>query len=195
MSERIQNVNHHQEIEYGGKKLRSQLEVNTAKVLDALGIPYSYEEKKITLLEGFYCPYQKNKVIALTYTPDFMLGNLMLECKGFETPEWKIKRKLVFKYLMDKEPDVQFYQIHDSRKELLTVLDKHWESLGYSIVVTSKPSKKKPSESTIFPSIKEAMEALNLKGKAIGPILRSLTNQTTFVYNYSWKLKKLKPDV
>ena len=53
MSERIQNVSHQEEIEYCGRKFRSRLEVQTAKTLDALGIPYQYEERKIELLEGF----------------------------------------------------------------------------------------------------------------------------------------------
>ena len=73
---------------------------------------------------------------ALTYKPDFIVGPLMLECKGFETPEWKIKKKLVFKWLMENEPDTIFYQIHDARKQLLEALDAHWTYLGYCIEIT-----------------------------------------------------------
>jgi hypothetical protein len=81
-------------------------------------------------------------VKAITYKPDFWVGNIIIECKGFETPEWKIKKKLVFKYLMEQEPDVIFYQVHDSRKELLKALDNHWAELGCAIHVTSKRDKK-----------------------------------------------------
>ena len=141
MSERIQNVNHQESIEYNGKKFRSSLEIQTAKVLDSLGIPYLYEERKIILQDKFRSPHQKEMVRALTYQPDFMIGPIMLECKGFETPEWKIKKKLLFKWLLDNEPDTYFYQVHDAKKSLLEVLDKHWSMLGYAVRVTSKPTK------------------------------------------------------
>ena len=101
MSERIVNV-HAQE--YKGKKFRSTLEAETAKALDAMGIPYEYETRRIELLEGFRSPFQKDKVRSITYTPDFIIGPIMLECKGFETPEWKIKKKLVFKWRSSATP-------------------------------------------------------------------------------------------
>ena len=192
MSERILNVSHKEEIEYNGKKFRSNLETQTAKTLDELGIPYSYEEKKIVLQEAFRCPYQKNMIRQLTYMPDFIIGPLMLECKGFETPEWKIKKKLVFKWLMENEPDTIFYQIHDAKKQLLEALDNHWIYLNYCLEVTSKGTKKNSSETKNYDSIKEAMEDLGLKGKPIGAILRSLTGKTEWVYGYSWKLKKIE---
>ena len=176
MSERIQNVDQHEEIAYNGRKFRSRLEVQTAQTLDALGIPYQYEERKIELLEGFRCPYQKNKVKGITYKPDFIIGPIMLECKGFETPEWKIKKKYVFKWLMENEPDTVFYQIHDAGKSLVEMLDKHWSYLGMAIRVTSKPSKKKPSESRMFDSVAQAMDELNIHC-SLGLVLSSLTGK------------------
>lgn len=65
MTERIQNVHPK---EYNGVKYRSTLEADTAKVLSALNIPFLYEDRKITLLEGFNCPYEETKVRAITYT-------------------------------------------------------------------------------------------------------------------------------
>lgn len=189
MSERIVNVH---EQEYKGRKFRSTLEAQTAKTLDALGIPYRYEERKIVLQEGFRCPYQKDKVRELTYKPDFEIGSsILLECKGFETPEWKIKKKLLFKYLMENEPGVCFYQIHDARKQLLLMLDHNWAYLGFAVEVTSKP-KKGESQTWLFDSIEEAMECLSLKGKNIGPILKSLTGEKQWVYNYNFKLVKIR---
>ena len=105
MSERIVNVH---EQDYGGKHFRSTLEAQTAKTLDALGISYQYEERKIELIEGFRSPFQKDKVRAVTYTPDFIIGPLMLECKGFETPEWKLKKKLVFKGVILHFTDMRY---------------------------------------------------------------------------------------
>jgi hypothetical protein len=190
MSERIQNVDQHEEIAYNGRKFRSKLEVQTAQTLDALGIPYQYEERKIELLEGFRCPYQKNKVKGITYKPDFIIGPIMLECKGFETPEWKIKKKYVFKWLMENEPDTVFYQIHDAGKSLVEMLDKHWSYLGMAIRVTSKPSKKKPSESRMFDSVAQAMDELNIHC-SLGLVLSSLTGKREYVLGYKFELVKI----
>ena len=190
MSERIQNVDQHEEIAYNGRKFRSKLEVQTAQTLDALGIPYQYEERKIELLEGFRCPYQKNKVKGITYKPDFIIGPIMLECKGFETPEWKIKKKYVFKWLMENEPDTVFYQIHDAGKSLVEMLDKHWSYLGMAIRVTSKPSKKKPSESRMFDSVAQAMDELNIHC-SLGLVLSSLTGKREYILGYKFELVKI----
>lgn len=194
MSERILNVDHQAAIEYSGKKFRSNLEVQTAKTLDGLGIPYSYEEKKIVLQEGFRCPYQKDKVRDLTYCPDFTIGSsILIECKGFETPEWKIKKKILFKWLMENEPGTCFYQIHDARKQLLEMLDHQWQYLGYAVEVKARPTRKEPNPpSQLFDSIEQAMAELGLKGKPVGSILRSLTGKNPYVFGYSWKLKKLE---
>ena len=62
--------------EYNGVHYRSTLEADTAKTLDSLGIQFSYESRRITLLEGFRCCYQKEKVRAIHYTPDFIDGNI-----------------------------------------------------------------------------------------------------------------------
>ena len=193
MSERIQNVNHQELIEYSGRKFRSNLEAQTAKTLDELGIPYSYEERRITLIEKFKCPYQKDMVRALTYTPDFEIGSsILIECKGFETPEWKIKKKILFRWLMENEPDTCFFQIHDTRKDLLRVLDHQWQYLGYAVRVTSKKRKKDEAPFTkLYDSVYEALADLKIKTRALGSIMRSLTGKTEYVFGYKWKLEKL----
>lgn len=190
MSERIQNVH---EKWYKGIKYKSTLEAETAEALDKMGLPIKYEEKRLTLIEGFRCLYQKDKVKAITYKPDFWVGNIIIECKGFETPEWKIKKKLVFKYLMEQEPNVIFYQVHDSRKELLKALDNHWAELGYAIHVTSKRDKKNGEcVSKLYDSVREALTDLGMPNKSLGMIMRSLTGKTEYVFGYKWQVKKLK---
>ena len=190
MSERIQNVH---EKWYKGIKYKSTLEAETAEALDKMGLPIRYEERRLTLIEGFRCLYQKDKVKAITYKPDFWVGNIIIECKGFETPEWKIKKKLVFKYLMEQEPDVIFHQVHDSRKELLKALDNHWAELGCAIHVTSKRDKKNGEcVSKLYDSVKEALEDLGIPNKSLGMIMRSLTGKTEYVFGYKWQVKKLK---
>ena len=190
MSERIVNVH---EKWYKDVKYRSTLEANTAEVLDLLGLPIRYEERVITLLDGFRCPFQKDKVRGITYTPDFWLTDkIIIECKGFETPEWKNKKKYIYKYLVDNEPDIMFYQIHDCQKSLLKVLDNYWQLFGYKIQVKSRPKGRNAVEETyIYDAVVGAMEDLKLGGKALGPIVNSLTGKREYVYNYNWKLVKV----
>lgn len=190
MSGRIQGV---QEKWYKGVKYKSILEADTAEALDLMGLPIRYEERSFTIFEGFRSPFQKRKIMNTEYIPDFWVGNIILECKGFETPEWRLKKKLVFKYLMENEPDVIFYQVnkHSWKKDLLQALDNHWSYLGMAIQVTSKPSKKSPAQTQLFDSIHEALENLGLKNKSITPILRSLMGITQYVYGYNWKLVKI----
>lgn len=188
MTERIQGV---QPKMYKGVQYKSTLEAETAETLDKLGLPINYEARKIVLLEGFRCPYQKNKVIGITYKPDFLVGNIIIECKGFETPEWRNKKKYLFKWLMENEPDTPFYQTHNSGKDVLLALDNHWNYLGYAVQVISKGSPKKPSVTRLYDSVEQAMYELNLKGKNIGPILRSMKREKEWAYNYNWSLKKI----
>ena len=192
MGERIKGV---VEKEYNGVKYRSTLEADTAEILDKLGIKFEYEARKLTLIPSFHSPFQKNAVRALTYTPDFIIGNIILECKGFETPEWKIKKKLVFKYLQSHEPDTKFYQVHNTRSALLDVLDENWLYMGFAVRVVSKKlnkQTKQPVVDNIYSSVKEAMEDLNLIGKPTGGIIRSLIGAAKYIYGYDWKLKKIE---
>ena len=190
MSSRIQGVTAK---EYKGVTYRSTLEADTAEVLDKMGIPFVYEGRRITLLEGFYSPFQKDKVRAIHYTPDFEIGNIIIECKGFETPEWKNKKKYLFKYLQDNEPETIYHQTHDAGKTLLEAIDPHLLSLGYAVTVTPKPAKrsKETPKTQWFDSVRQAMGLLNLQGKALGPIVKALMGKKEFVYGYKWKLNKL----
>ncbi len=190
MSEHIVGV---EPKEYNGRKYRSTLEANTAKTLDEMGIPWEYETKKITLQDGFYCQYQKDKVREINYIPDFIIGPVMLETKGFETPDWKIKKKLLYKYLKENEPEAIFYMVKNNR-QLLEALDNHWTYLGFCIEVTPQPKGKKnmTPQKERYESVNQAMQELNLKGKPLTPILRSLTGKKEFIYGYNWKLVKIK---
>lgn len=187
MSEHIVGVNPK---EYNGKKYKSTLEAKTAEALDKMGISWEYETKTYTIQEGFYCPWQKRKVLEMEYIPDFIIGNIMIETKGYETPDWKLKKKVFFKYLKEHEPDAIWYMVKNT-KQLLQVLDKHFNELGYSIQVVSKPTKKLSSSITLFSSISEAMNKLKLENKSIVPILRSLMGEKEWVYSYNWQLIKI----
>ena len=174
---------------YNGVKYKSTLEAETAETLDKMNLPWEYETKTYTLQEGFYCPWQKRKVLSISYTPDFIIGPIMIETKGWKTPDFKLKEKMFYKYLKENEPNAIYY-IVNNQKQLIEVLDNYWPLLGYSIQVTSKPSKKTQSTTFIFSSIKEALHQLGLIGKSVSSIIRSLTGQKEYVYNYNWKLIK-----
>ena len=188
MSEHVVGVNPK---EYNGREYKSTLEAHTAETLDELGIPWEYEAKTYTIQEGFHCPWQKRKVMDIDYKPDFIIGPIMIETKGYETPEWKIKKKVFFKYLKENEPDAIWYMVKND-KQLIEALDNHWAYLGYAIQVTAKPSKKGGSTPKMYDSIKQAMAELDIRGRTITSILRSLTGKTQYVYGYNWQLVKIK---
>lgn len=189
MASRIQNLHPR---EYNGVHYRSTLERDTAKVLTLLGIPFQYEQQRFQLSEGFRCSYQKEAVRPVHYTPDFIIdNNIIIECKGYETPEWKLKKKLVFRYLKDKRPDFTFYQTKDAKGSLLSCLDNHWKQLGFCIKCISKPKRNFASLSSTFESISQAMERFGLEGKSIGAIMKALTGEKAYVYDHQWILRKL----
>ena len=126
---------------YNGRNYKSTLEAHTAELLDKIGIPWEYESKIYTIQEGFYCPWQKTKVRDMEYVPDFVIGPVMIETKGYETPDWKLKKKIFFKYLKENEPDAIWYMCKNL-KQVIQVLDNHLTYLGYAVQVTSKPTKK-----------------------------------------------------
>ena len=192
MSNRIKGVSSKNKHEYNGVNYRSDIEKKTAMALDALNIQFEYETRKITLLEGFRCPYQTKKVESVTYTPDFIIGNIYLECKGFETPEWKIKKKYFFKYLMENEPEMAFHQTHNATSDLLKALDPHFTSMGYMVMVMPAviPEGKmiRPAR---FDSIAQAIASFQLKNVQWGLILGALTGKRASAYGYKWMLLKL----
>jgi len=63
--------------------MRSKLEENIAEELDKLGIKYTYERDKLKY------------VIEAQYIPDFKVGDVYLETKGYFPPEQRRKMKAV----------------------------------------------------------------------------------------------------
>lgn len=186
MKERIQNV--HPKT-YNGIKFRSSLEAEVAKTLHQLNIPYSYEKVILTLKNSFsyYGEIQRK----ITYKPDFIIGDLMIECKGFETPEWRLKKKYVLDYLL-KTKEYRFYQIK-SLKELYKVIDDNMEMFSYVIAVYDGKRKLLGEEDTLigrYDSVKDAMKALGLEGKHNGNIHSCLLGNRPRAFGYIWKWEK-----
>lgn len=84
-----------------GIQFRSKLEGFVHTELKKVGLPAEYESTKFELLPGFYYKNEK-KSIAITWTPDFVGKNFIIECKGFANDAFPLKIKL-FKWKMLQE--------------------------------------------------------------------------------------------
>jgi len=66
---------------YDGIKFRSKLEVYCYKELKKHKIYANYEPVTYTILDSFY--FNNKKVQGITYTPDFVGEDFIIECKGW----------------------------------------------------------------------------------------------------------------
>lgn len=98
--------------EYDGIKFRSKLETYTYKKLKEANIYSEYEQHRYELLPAF--TFQGNKVRAITYLPDFVGDNFIIECKGFPNEAWPLREKL-FKYYL-KDTNYKFYVVHTQKE-------------------------------------------------------------------------------
>lgn len=100
-------------------KFRSGLEKFCAHELTLNGIPFEYEKWSVILQGKFkssVTSYERVKktfkstsqnIRAITYTPDFVGSNWIIETKGKETPDFKMKWKMFKKYI-EKESDIKY---------------------------------------------------------------------------------------
>jgi len=93
---------------YKGVQYRSKLEVRFAMMLDAEKIPFAYEEETWVVLDKQ--TYMGKTIRCVTYTPDFIIGNVVVEIKGFRNDVFPLKRKLIIKFINDNRPDTIFIE-------------------------------------------------------------------------------------
>ena len=93
---------------YKGVQYRSKLEVRFAMMLDAEKIPFAYEEETWVVLDKQ--TYMGKTIRCVTYTPDFIIGNVVVEIKGFRNDVFPLKRKLIIKFINDNRPDTVFIE-------------------------------------------------------------------------------------
>lgn len=98
--------------EYDGIKFRSKLETYTYKKLKEANIYSEYEQHRYELLPAF--TFQGSKIRAITYLPDFVGDNFIIECKGFPNEAWPLREKL-FKYYL-KDTNYKFYIVHTQKE-------------------------------------------------------------------------------
>lgn len=88
---------------------RSNLEGNCAKMLEAENIQFGYETEKFVLQDKAKLDnpvLEKGKFVtslrAITYTPDFIGEDWIIETKGQRTPDFNIKWKMFLKNIDPK---------------------------------------------------------------------------------------------
>lgn len=106
---------------FDGIKFRSKLETYTYKKLKEAKIYAEYEKHKFELLPAF--TFHGSRVRAITYLPDFVGENFIIECKGFPNDAFPLKEKL-FKYLLlSISPDIVYYVVH-TQKQVDELIEK-----------------------------------------------------------------------
>lgn len=117
--------------EYKGINFRSKLEARVAQYLDEENVPYSYEKTKLTLIPSFY--YEDKLYRAITYTPDFICFDYIIEVKGFPNDAWPIKKKLILRALKTAHiigaASYKFREIHSIKelKEIIKEIKRKYE--------------------------------------------------------------------
>lgn len=106
---------------YNGIKFRSKLETYTYQKLEESKINVEYETHRYELLPAF--TFGDKKYRPMTYLPDFVGDNFVIECKGFPNEAWPLREKLFNYYLYSHEPNTKFYVVH-TKKEVDELVDK-----------------------------------------------------------------------
>lgn len=109
-----------------GITVRSKSEAMMYELLKKTGLKFGYEDYTIILMDSFYPRCWINgmkkdcsKMRSITYTPDFVVYGserlYFIEVKGFPNDTYPIKRKLLMRFLMEKNSI--FFEVHN-RKEM-----------------------------------------------------------------------------
>lgn len=107
--------------EYNGIKFRSKLETYTYKKLKEADITADYEMHRYELLPAF--TFNDRKYRPMTYLPDFVGKNFIIECKGYPNEAWPLREKLFRYYLYSNKLDIDFYVVH-TQKEVDELIKK-----------------------------------------------------------------------
>lgn len=97
-----------------GIKFRSKLEAYTYTKLKEAKIPIEYEKHRYMLLPSFI--FENKTIRAITYLPDFVGSNFIIECKGYPNDSWALREKLFKYYLVNNLPDYKFYIVHNQKE-------------------------------------------------------------------------------
>lgn len=120
-----------------GIQFKSRLEKTCYELLTKEGIPFNYEEKKFVLLPTTKCTFDsyervkrkgKNEytlksstVPKISYKPDFVGDNWIMETKGYETDAFKLKWKMFKKYLEENESGYTLFKPHNKNEIMRSI--------------------------------------------------------------------------
>lgn len=131
-----------------GINFDSKLELYTYEALMNAGIPAEYQPKRFEVFPSFNCPgnmcfegdlvIKKNKskkvhsttlgefksspsVKSVTYTPDFVGKDFIIECKGHPNESFPLRCKM-FKYVI-KDTDYKYYIVKNQKQ--VDIMIKH----------------------------------------------------------------------
>lgn len=109
---------------YDGIKFRSKLETYTYKKLKEAGIDAEYESTHFELVPKF--EYNGEKVRAMTYLPDFVGKNFIIECKGLVTDSFPLRWKIFKYYLKQENKDYKLFLVRNQKQvdEMVNELSK-----------------------------------------------------------------------
>lgn len=113
-------------VKYDGINFASGLERYMYMALKKAKIKAEYEGKSYTLIEGFdftSASYERQangkgdfsnrgnkRILPITYTPDFIGDNFIIECKGRANESFPIRWKLFKRYVEQYLPGVTLYK-------------------------------------------------------------------------------------
>lgn len=113
-------------VKYDGINFASGLERYMYMALKKAKIKAEYEGKSYTLIEGFdftSASYERQangkgdfsnrgnkRILPITYTPDFVGDNFIIECKGRANESFPIRWKLFKRYVEQHLPGVTLYK-------------------------------------------------------------------------------------
>lgn len=138
-----------QKTQIGKIIFRSKLEAKVYTILKGLKFNPSYETETFTIIDKF--EWQGKKYRPTTYTPDIIVNRdgikYIIECKGFITDTFPLKKKLFVNYLrINNLKDYHYYVIKTSKDltNLIDIIHKNnvkKNTLRRRLLPTKQPSK------------------------------------------------------
>ena len=120
-------------LEYDKIRFKSKLEVYTYQKLKENNLEANYEPIKFTILDSFQ--YNNEKVRSMSYTPDFVGKDFIIECKGFANDAFPLRWKIFKYFLFTNEIKYDLYLLRNKKevdKAISTILEKRKENEGLS---------------------------------------------------------------
>ena len=114
MIQKKNKVRNATKVEKYGIQFKSKLECYTYEAFMNAGIPVKYEPKHFTLIPNF--EYLGEKIRPITYLPDFIGKNFIVECKGLITDSFPLRFKLFKRYLKQHHSTNKVYLVRNQKQ-------------------------------------------------------------------------------